>query len=435
MGDVRVSIRHPVSHDSQPPHASAPRPALDASRCAPRPRPRTPTRSLPVQPATKRITSKPQLEQFLNSPAAKRFVAFLLSLNDSVKGMSNSTRVELSPLCVSLVDLLRTIGSYVDEIPPVSHSLRYGNPAFRDFHARIQARVPDLVAGVLPPPMRGAAAELSPYLLDAFGNGTRIDYGTGHETNFLAFLFCLARLGLLEASDRRAAVLAVFSEYIRLVRRVQTTYWLEPAGSAGVWGLDDYQFLTFLFGAAQLVDHPILQPASIHKDALLAEFGGEFMYLDSVRFVKSVKKGNLSETSPMLNDISGVPSWSKVRWNPSPPGRSPSPFSSFRPRSLSPGLTIPHSSLSHSALFADQHGVDQDVSGGGVGQISHHAALPFRLPPRLVSHLTRRSKHNPHSASFEYPSDAGRGARLNEANEANAPLRSPPQLTSASWSV
>jgi hypothetical protein len=32
-----------------------------------------------------------------------------------------------------------------------------------------------------------------------------------------------------------------------------------------------------------------------------------------IEFLKSVKKGALQETSPMLNDISGVPNWDKVR--------------------------------------------------------------------------------------------------------------------------
>lgn len=44
---------------------------------------------------------------------------------------------------------------------------------------------------------QAAAEELSAYWADSFGNSTRIDYGTGHETTFAALLFCLAKLGAL----------------------------------------------------------------------------------------------------------------------------------------------------------------------------------------------------------------------------------------------
>jgi len=248
-----------------------------------------------------------------------------------------------SPAVAALVRALDELERLVDANPPLKREpgqLRYGNPAYRDWHAAMSSSAERLLADVLPPAFRrlapraaaAALGELAPYWRDSFGNATRIDYGTGHETCFVALIYCLARLGALRHDtedggckvegagghphphhdDAAALVGVVFARYLSLMRRVQTTYWLEPAGSHGVWGLDDYQFLPFVWGSSQLAHHPLLRPKSIHNAELMAAHGDEFLYLAAVRFVQRVKKGPLHETSPILNDISGVPTWTKV---------------------------------------------------------------------------------------------------------------------------
>jgi hypothetical protein len=44
---------------------------------------------------------------------------------------------------------------------------------------------------ILPPELHAAAEELAEYFKGSFGDKTRIDYGTGHETTFVAWMCCL----------------------------------------------------------------------------------------------------------------------------------------------------------------------------------------------------------------------------------------------------
>lgn len=169
-----------------------------------------------------------------------------------------------------------------------------------------------LMLRFLPEDLAPATVEIVPYFADSLGNASRIDYGTGHETNFAAWLYCLARLGLIVEEDYHAVVARVFVKYLDLMRKLQLVYSLEPAGSHGVWGLDDYHFLPFIFGSSQLIDHKYMKPKSIHNEDILENFSKEYLYLSGIAFVKKVKKGIFAEHSPMLDDISGVPNWNKV---------------------------------------------------------------------------------------------------------------------------
>lgn len=99
------------------------------------------------------------------------------------------------------------------------------------------------------------AEEISTYLCESFGNDTRIDYGTGHEMAFAMFLLCLFKIKALKDADTKIVAVKVFNEYLKLARKLQTVYKMEPAGSHGVWSLDDYQFLPFIFGSGQLLSN------------------------------------------------------------------------------------------------------------------------------------------------------------------------------------
>ena len=62
--------------------------------------------------------------------------------------------------------------------------------------------------------------EIKVYWDESFGHYERLDYGTGHELCFVAFLFCLFKMGVLEEADLCATINKIFQKYILLMRKI-----------------------------------------------------------------------------------------------------------------------------------------------------------------------------------------------------------------------
>lgn len=115
--------------------------------------------------------------------------------------------------------------------------------------------------------------------------------------------------------------------YLTLIRTLVLKYTLEPAGSHGVWGLDDHSFVPYIFGSAQLgpaitsasptpiegslSESPL--PSAVAEKRLVADYKDSNMYFAAIQFIYDVKRGPFWEHSPVLYDISGIKDgWGKI---------------------------------------------------------------------------------------------------------------------------
>jgi serine/threonine-protein phosphatase 2A activator len=167
-----------------------------------------------IKPA-KKINQGHDVPAFLTSRAYSDIGVFVMQLNIAMcprktagsgqfETWALDTPISLSEPVRKLQELLQSIDVIIEEAPPDTGPRRFGNVSFRKWHEILESRVRGLLEKYLPDDVLhfgsmgdGVAVldELTPYLMGGFGSAQRLDYGTGHELSFLAFLGCIWKLG------------------------------------------------------------------------------------------------------------------------------------------------------------------------------------------------------------------------------------------------
>lgn len=188
---------------------------------------------------SKRINESQDVAEFLSSKAYVDLMTFLLQLNRSLFPTKlpdgrvltwelNSEAVEYSAPVRQLQQLLSKLEAILDEAPPDTGPRRFGNISFRRWYEIVESRAASLLEECLSkeilqmpssdPGAPTAEVELLAYFLGSWGSPQRLDYGTGHELSFLAFLAGIWKLhGFPENSpgvEERAIVLGVIQPWV-----------------------------------------------------------------------------------------------------------------------------------------------------------------------------------------------------------------------------
>jgi serine/threonine-protein phosphatase 2A activator len=174
---------------------------------------------------SKRINDGDDLNFFLASTAYRDIKIWLLQLNRALfptKDESGNVSIctldsppTFSPLISSLNALVGDFEKFLAQAPPHTGPRRFGNVAFREWYRLAEEQADSLLKKHLGSSLKQHAndptvlAELKAYLLGGFGSALRLDYGTGHELSFLAFLACLSKINAFAPGEERAIVIGV----------------------------------------------------------------------------------------------------------------------------------------------------------------------------------------------------------------------------------
>ena len=179
----------------------------------------------------KEIRQESDIVSWEQSIAYRVLIDFLSRCNDNMRGISNADPEgsESHPINTqavqSIVKLLHDCMLHVQLVPLISlENSRFGNPAFRCWMNQIKQKmihewkesIGNLISSHELPEYAcpGLIDELSEYFENSLGSAIRLDYGTGHELSFLAFLCCCEKMQFWKVSQSGYVVNVLFRKYV-----------------------------------------------------------------------------------------------------------------------------------------------------------------------------------------------------------------------------
>ncbi|EGF98486.1 uncharacterized protein MELLADRAFT_95657 [Melampsora larici-populina 98AG31] len=266
-----------------------------------------PTKLSPSIP-TKRITDHPDLTHLFESAGLNRLISVVVNMSEAV---SKFGLIENEEKRTRLSD---SISLWISTIPLDQDPQRFGNKAFKVWGRRLEEEAEALHAPIIDSDHQAILPELLHHFKTSFGSFIRLDYGTGHELSFIAYLSILHLTDILTKKDLTTTVLVIYQRYLDTCRKLQEVYRLEPAGSKGVYGLDDHFHLAYIFGSAQLMQQSKINPAQINDPKFLENLQpNSSLFFSAIQHIRKLKKGPFFEHSPILYNVGiTVKHWTKV---------------------------------------------------------------------------------------------------------------------------
>ncbi|KAG8239984.1 hypothetical protein J437_LFUL019479, partial [Ladona fulva] len=84
------------------------------------------------------VMSPADMTAWHHSEAYCEYVGFILAMNEAVEGKAISADCVQGAAAKGMVAMLECLDHLVDEIPPIEQPTRFGNHAFRKWHAHVK---------------------------------------------------------------------------------------------------------------------------------------------------------------------------------------------------------------------------------------------------------------------------------------------------------